>query len=98
MRKTSLAGINREVCARLAADARFRVERVLRSGESLDPPLPHPAEVEVRHQWPYDFGPSTGRLAVIQPWEFGAIPQEWVEPIRRNVDEIWVPSEYVRQM
>src|SRR4051794_4299772 len=55
-------------------------------------------QLEVRHQWPYDFGPSTGRLAVIQPWEFGAIPQEWVEPIRSNVDEIWVPSEYVRQM
>src|SRR4051794_41938688 len=55
-------------------------------------------QLEVRHQWPYDFGPSTGRLAVIQPWEFGAIPQEWVEPIRSNVDEIWEPSEYVRQM
>ena len=98
LRKTSLAGINREVCRRLARDERFTVERVLRSGERLDPVLPHPAEVEVRHQWPYDFGPSTGRLAVIQPWEFGAIPREWVNPIRRNVDEIWVPSEYVRQM
>ena len=98
LRKTSLAGINREVCARLAADPRFSVERVLRTGESLDPASDHPAEVEVRHQWPYDFGPSTARLAVIQPWEFGAIPQEWVDSIRSNVDEIWVPSEYVRQM
>ncbi|HET6848292.1 MAG TPA: glycosyltransferase [Gaiellales bacterium] len=98
LRKTSLAGINREVCARLAQDGRFAVERVLRSGEAFDPVLQHPAEIEVRHQWPYDFGPSSARLAVIQPWEFGAIPQEWVEPIRSNVDEIWVPSEYVRQM
>ena len=98
LRKTSLAGINREVCTRLAPDRRFALERVLRSGESIDSALQHPAEVEVRHQWPYDFGPSSARLAVIQPWEFGAIPQEWVEPIRSNVDEIWVPSEYVRQM
>ena len=98
LRKTSLAVINREVCARLADDPSLRVERVLRSGESLDPALPHPAEVEVRHQWPYDFGPSSARLAVIQPWEFGAIPREWVEPIQRDVDEIWVPSEYVREM
>ena len=56
------------------------------------------SDVEVRHQWPYDFGPSTGRLAVIQPWEFGAIPAEWIDPIRRNVDEVWVPSEYVKRM
>jgi glycosyltransferase involved in cell wall biosynthesis len=98
LRKTSLAGINREVCARLARGPGLAVERVLRSGERLDGALPHPAEVEVRHQWPHDFGPSTGRLAVIQPWEFGAIPAEWVDPIRANVDEVWVPSEYVRSM
>ena len=35
---------------------------------------------------------------MIQPWEFGAIPHEWVGPIERNVDEVWVPSEYVRRM
>jgi glycosyltransferase involved in cell wall biosynthesis len=53
----------------------------------------------VRHQWPPDLrAPRSGRLAVIQPWEFGAIPAEWVDPIRRNVDEVWVPSEYVKAM
>ena len=98
LRKTSLAGINREVCGRLAADAGLAVQRLLRSGDAMDAALPHPAEIEVRHQWPYDFGPSQSRLAVIQPWEFGAIPSEWVDPIRRNVDEVWVPSEYVRRM
>jgi glycosyltransferase involved in cell wall biosynthesis len=97
LRKTSLASINREVCARLPGHG-VAVERVLRSGESLDAGLPFAAEIEVRHQWPYDFGPSQSRLAVIQPWEFGAIPAEWVEPIRRNVDEVWVPSEFVRRM
>jgi glycosyltransferase involved in cell wall biosynthesis len=97
-RKTSLAGINREVCSRLAADDGIALQRVLRSGDAIDGSLPHPAEIEVRHQWPYDFGPSTARLAVIQPWEFGAIPAEWIDPIRRNVDEVWVPSEYVKRM
>ncbi|MDX6520146.1 MAG: hypothetical protein QOF08_751 [Gaiellales bacterium] len=98
LRKTSLAGINREVCGRLAHEPGIALQRVLRSGDGLDPVLPHPAEIEVRHQWPYDFGPATARLAVIQPWEFGAIPAEWVDPIRRNVDEVWVPSEYVKAM
>ena len=42
--------------------------------------------------------PRSGRLAVIQPWEFGAIPADWVAPLQRDVDEVWVPSEYVRAM
>ena len=41
---------------------------------------------------------ASGRLAVIQPWEFGSIPQAWVGPIQRDVDELWVPSEYVKRM
>ena len=77
----------------------LRLQRVERTGVTNDPPLAHLADVEVRHQWPPDFSPAPGgRLAVIQPWEFGAIPADWVEPIERNVDELWVPSEYVRRM
>jgi glycosyltransferase involved in cell wall biosynthesis len=91
---TSLSIINRHAC-----DALDGVERVDREGRRLDPPLPHAADVEVRHQWPPDLSPAaSGRLAVIQPWEFGAVPREWVEQIEANVDELWVPSEFVRAM
>src|SRR3954471_1632342 len=91
---TSLSHINNEVTARLE-----RVQRLGRNGEPLDAPLPHPAAVEVRHQWPPDVRPPrSGRLAVIQPWEFGAIPAEWVQPLTEDVDEVWVPSGYVRDM
>ena len=56
-------------------------------------PLPHAADVEVRHQWPPDFAPAAvGRLALIQPWEFGSIPIAWVAPLQTVVDELWVPS------
>src|SRR5438067_4789513 len=34
---------------------------------------------------------------MIQPWEFGGIPREWVAPMRDRVDEIWVPSSWVRE-
>jgi glycosyltransferase involved in cell wall biosynthesis len=95
---TSLSIVNTRVCEFLASAPGLAVERVTREGESLDPPPPHPAEVEVRHQWPPDLRPSTGRLAVVQPWEFGAVPRDWVAEITRNVDELWVPSEYVRRM
>lgn len=91
---TSLSHINNEVTARLDD-----VQRLNRAGQPLDRPLPHAADVEVRHQWPPDLRPSrSGRLAVIQPWEFGAIPREWVEPLQTNVDEVWVPSAHVRDM
>jgi glycosyltransferase involved in cell wall biosynthesis len=96
---TSLSIINREVAGRLRDEAGLRVQRVERTGVSADEPLPHVADVEVRHQWPPDFRVApAGRLALIQPWEFGAIPRDWVAPIEENVDEVWVPSEFVRRM
>src|SRR5947209_7806502 len=91
---TSLSIINRRACEALDC-----VERVERDGRRAGPPLPRPADVEVRHQWPPDFSPAaSGRLAVIQPWEFGAVPRDWVEQIEENVDELWVPSAAVRAM
>jgi glycosyltransferase involved in cell wall biosynthesis len=94
-RPTSLSIINDRVSERLTSE----VQRVTMTGEAIDPPLPHAADIEVRHQWPPDLRPAaSGRLAVIQPWEFGAIPRDWLDPINRNVDELWVPSEHVRRM
>jgi glycosyltransferase involved in cell wall biosynthesis len=91
---TSLSHINNEVTARLDG-----VQRLDRDGAPVDGPLPHAAGVEVRHQWPPDLRPPrSGRLAVIAPWEFGEIPLEWVAPLQGDVDEVWVPSAFVRAM
>ena len=93
----SLAGVNRGVCDRLEGMDGIALERISRTGGGAGPALPLPAQVEVRHQFPPDLRPpASGRLAVIQPWEFGAAPAEWVEGINRNVDELWVPSAHVR--
>jgi glycosyltransferase involved in cell wall biosynthesis len=93
---TSLSIINDQVTERLSGD----VQRVPRDAAGpTTTPLPHAADVEVRHQWPPDLRPApAGRLAIIQPWEFGAVPQAWCTPLADNVDELWVPSEYVRGM
>jgi glycosyltransferase involved in cell wall biosynthesis/Flp pilus assembly protein TadD len=59
-----------------------------------------PANVQltVRHRWPPEFAkPASGRLALIQPWEFGSLPRRWVREIERAVDEIWIPSHFVRE-
>jgi len=56
------------------------------------------AALTVRHAWPPDWTPpASGKLAVIQPWEFGSLPEAWVEAAR-HVDAFWVPSNYVRQV
>ena len=53
----------------------------------------------IRHHWPPDFTkPARGRLAVIVPWEYGTVPRVWVEQIERSVDELWVPSSFVRDV
>jgi glycosyltransferase involved in cell wall biosynthesis len=53
----------------------------------------------IRHHWPPNFRrPDRGKLAVILPWEYGAAPRRWIEGIRENVDELWVPSAFVRQV
>lgn len=108
----SLALVNREICLRLidegynvtilpfepdemdpASDSRFTkiVERTSRT-------LPEKVDIHVRHRWPPDFTPpANGRWVMIQPWEFGSLPKAWIDPINNLVDEVWVPSSYVRE-
>jgi len=58
-----------------------------------------PIDVHVRHQWPANWiAPREGHWIVIQPWEYGSLPAEWVERINERVDEVWAPSEYVRRV
>ena len=59
--------------------------------------LAGPADIHVRHQWPPNLvPPSEGHWVVIQPWEFGSIPKDWIRTMNESVDEVWVPSTYVR--
>jgi glycosyltransferase involved in cell wall biosynthesis len=59
--------------------------------------LPSRVDVWVRHHWPPNWQrPEAERFIVIQPWEFGSIPRDWVDAINRSVDELWVPSNFVR--
>ena len=106
---SSLALINRELVQRLAERPGFSVGLHTR-GAVVDPrqvpemtpllpylqPLDGPADVHVRHQWPFKLDPPPeGRWVVIQHWEFGSIPRDWVRPMREQIDEIWVASQFV---
>lgn len=54
-------------------------------------------DLTIRHHWPPDFDPAPcGKLVCIFPWEYSVVPRQWVERIRRNAAEIWVPSQFVK--
>jgi glycosyltransferase involved in cell wall biosynthesis len=61
-------------------------------------PLIDPPAAVVRHHWPPDFEPPTqpGHWVMIQPWEFGSIPERWIYNMNKFVDQVWVPSHFVR--
>jgi glycosyltransferase involved in cell wall biosynthesis len=56
-------------------------------------------EVVIRHTYPPNWSPPpNGKWVHIQPWEFGKLPIDWLEPLQTRVDEVWVPSRYVRRV
>lgn len=108
----SSARINRYLGGELLADAGLDValEPTL-AGEERAAAFPAPAgwaqglrrlprrlDLTIRHGWPPEFTPpERGKLALILPWEFGAIVRSWVEPLNRT-DRVWVPSQFVREV
>jgi glycosyltransferase involved in cell wall biosynthesis len=56
-------------------------------------------DVTIRHAYPPVWeAPQRGRWVHIQPWEFGPLPKDWIEPLRDRVDEIWLPSKYLQKV
>jgi len=109
----SLAHVNRELCLGLAKaghDLSLIPYEPDQFGPGQDPdlgilaslvdaPLEGACQVHVRHQWPPNLkAPSEGRWIVIQPWEFGSPPREWVAAWRDAVDDLWAYTDYVRDM
>lgn len=106
----SLSQVNREMTAALESSPGIRLSRVTNGARAVAIPAweklarsvaakaSPDAGVTVRHAWPPDWQrPASGKLVVIQPWEFGFLPKQWVEQ-SATVDEFWVPSVYVRKV
>jgi GT2 family glycosyltransferase/glycosyltransferase involved in cell wall biosynthesis/Tfp pilus assembly protein PilF len=109
----SLSHVNRELTRQLARQPGIEVARVGKNSlpaaaaqmlalqecaQQLRPAAPSHAAVTVRHLWPPRWDkPAHGAWVVIQPWEFGALPAEWLARLT-DVDEVWAPSEYVRRV
>ncbi len=56
-------------------------------------------DITIRNVWPPRFvRPRTGKLIMIQPWEFGSIPLSWITDFNMGADQVWVPSNFVRDV
>ena len=94
----SLSHVNRQLTGALEASGKARLQRVSCAQERGFAHARSDAAVTVRHAWPPNWErPASGKLVVIQPWEFGALPLDWVKAAQ-PVDEFWLPSEYVRRV
>ena len=108
----SLSHVNRNLTGALRQQPGLRLAAIQRTLNTVPPvpealaPLaagmvdeaPADAHITVRHGWPPIWEkPKRGKWVLIQPWEFGALPAEWVRELQ-NVDEAWVPSSYVRDV
>ncbi len=66
--------------------------------ERVCQPLSRSARIHIRNHAQHPFVPPTeGRWVAIQPWDFKSLPTRWIEPFKRQVDEVWVPSRYVQE-
>lgn len=108
----SLATVSRELVTRLSANHPLRIDvrtderpphpvdsaALLRRVQGAGRPASSGhATVEVRHQWPPDLGASEADACVlIQPWEYGGIPNHWIQPIHDHIDEVWAYTSWVR--
>ena len=110
----SLAHVNREICKALvkAGGVELTLAALESCGPGVPGDLgadelrdlcfaaaDRPVDIHVRHSFPPQLAlPTEGRLVLIQPWEYGFLPNEWLDSIQRNVAEVWCYSGYVRDV
>ncbi|MBC8097052.1 MAG: glycosyltransferase, partial [Akkermansiaceae bacterium] len=103
----SLSHVNREFTNQIEHLPRINLSRVSEQktapealaefAKKISSHAPANVEITIRHAWPPNWKrPTQGKLVVIQPWEFGSLPEDWVKQ-SVQVDEFWVPTQTVRR-
>ena len=109
----SLSGINRVLADALGGESNIQLSCVgknvippelaedygmKKTARRLKSEVPVNTQITIRHSWPPNWSqPASGALVVMQPWEYGTLPVDWVSA-SANVDEFWANSEYERRM
>jgi glycosyltransferase involved in cell wall biosynthesis/tetratricopeptide (TPR) repeat protein len=109
--RSSLGLVNREICTRLIRAGHQLTllpvgppEEEIEDSPTLaalrrhfDRPPAGPVDVYIRHLFPARWSPpAQGHWVVMQAWEYGSLPREWIAPLTELADEVWVPSRFVR--
>ncbi len=108
----SLSHVNREITRAMECQTQVKLARVssqkMSNAEPKDSQAsaahgqiqavpPAQCQVHVRQEWPPNFNaPFKGLWVLYQPWEYGAVPLEWVNAAK-NIAQIWTPSECARR-
>jgi len=71
-------------------------ERLQALATRFDVPLSGPTDIHICLAYPpRTTRPPTRRWVIYQPWEYTSIPRAWLDLFQNQVDEVWVPSQYV---
>lgn len=104
----SLAHVNRELAVALEGLGWEVAVCPLEEPDWQDATVPHferlqamtgrceRADVVLRHAFPPDLSKCDLPMALMQPWEFFAAPDEWVRASKTVADELWCNSSFSR--
>ncbi|WP_273127126.1 glycosyltransferase [Bacillus weihaiensis] len=99
----SLAIVNKNIVSRLEKNSQFQITSQYQSEQ---PPIPQDLSnfvtdneskhFFISHYWPPRLIKPTNTKYWFSflPWEFGAIPTSWYLPMKYEMDEVWVYSQY----
>lgn len=107
----SLGMVNRELLCELSGDPLLDIRHIPYEADTFTPDtssrfypltkLPKTAhtnpDIHIRHKWPPDFErPACDKFILMQPWEYGSLPVDWIGAMRDTADEIWVYTRYLK--
>ncbi len=67
--------------------------------QHMQKPFLASAHVSICHQMPQErleVPEDTSHWVMMQPWDFGALPKNWIRTMNQAVDKVWVPSTFVK--
>ncbi len=68
----------------------------------LEPSTVDSRGATIWQDWETDFlsveRPEQGRFAAMRPWDFGPYPDSWAEKVRSQCDELWIHSQWSRDL
>ncbi len=100
--RDTVSQFNLSFAQELATHAKYELGLLSDNGPVADlksyfDQLPRNLKCQIEHRlMPVLIPPDQGHWILMQPWEYGALPQDWQDLYRYEVDQVWVhtPNTY----